>query len=78
MFKGAKKYTVNNWRKISRAENIRHCMAHLYAYMQGDTQECSCEEHLNHALTRLAFAKAIPEEPKRYPYIGIPDEEIYL
>ena len=49
---GAKRYEKDNWRKISVADHLNHALQHIYAYMAGDEQD----DHLGHALCRLAFA----------------------
>lgn len=61
---GAEKYETEpkppnqeNWRSISDREHINHALAHLYAYLAGDTQD----EHLEHALCRVAFAVSVKE-----------------
>lgn len=51
---GAKRYAANNWRKIPFEEHISHALEHLFLMMNGDTSD----DHLGHALTRLAFAAA--------------------
>lgn len=61
---GAEKYETEpkppnkeNWRQISEREHINHALAHLFAYLAGDTQD----DHLEHALCRVAFAVAVKE-----------------
>jgi hypothetical protein len=44
-----------NWRSISLKENLVHAQEHISDALAGDTRE----PHLEHALTRLAFAVAI-------------------
>lgn len=49
---GARKYGVDNWRKIDRADHINHAMVHLLAHIAGDTSD----DHLGHAACRVLFA----------------------
>lgn len=60
---GAARYEPNNWRKLSREENINHCLVHIFSYMAGDTQD----DHLSHALCRLMFALATEEDGNSFP-----------
>jgi hypothetical protein len=55
--KGAEKYGVDNWRKLSIEDNINRAIIHLYAYLAGDRQD----DHLAHALCRVLFAAAQDE-----------------
>lgn len=55
---GASRYTPNNWRLIPRNEHLNHAMTHIFAYMQGDTQD----DHLGHALTRMVMAASVLEK----------------
>lgn len=50
-----RKYPANNWRSISVGDNLNHVLMHIFAYMDGDTQD----EHLKHALTRMMFAVGV-------------------
>lgn len=49
---GARKYGWNNWRRIPVEEQLDHVMQHLIAYLDGDKSD----DHLAHALCRIAFA----------------------
>lgn len=49
---GAEKYGPENWRKISRRDNINHAIAHILAHQAGDKGE----DHLTNAACRLLFA----------------------
>lgn len=53
---GAEKYGEKledrNYLKIPWNEHLSHCLAHIYAYLDGDTSD----EHLAHALVRMMFA----------------------
>ena len=51
---GARKYAPNNWRKIPYEEHISHALEHLFLLLDGDLND----DHLGHALCRLAFAVA--------------------
>lgn len=51
---GAVKYAENNWRRIPFEEHISHALEHLFLYMDGQRDE----DHIGHALCRLAFAAA--------------------
>lgn len=55
---GARKYGDDNWRAISTHEHVNHALAHVYAFLAGDTQD----SHLEHAFTRLMMAVAIEEQ----------------
>lgn len=58
--KGAEKYGKDNWRKIGVDDHINHALAHLYAFLAGDTSD----DHLTNALCRAMFARAVTlEEP---------------
>ena len=52
---GAEKYGEDNWRNITVREHLNHLLAHVYAYLAGDTQE----EHLEHAFCRAMMALAL-------------------
>jgi len=47
-----------NWRMIPCHIHINHALSHLVAVMMGEVNE----DHLGHALTRLAFAVAVRKE----------------
>lgn len=49
---GAKKYGVDNWRKISCKDHLNHLLMHVYAHLAGDESD----EHLTHAACRILFA----------------------
>ena len=53
---GAKKYGNDNWRGISVEDNLNHALQHIFAFLEGDDQERSLEEHLAHAACRVHFA----------------------
>lgn len=48
---GASKYSRNNWRLISPEDHFNHALIHLYALIEGDTQD----DHYAHFLTRIAM-----------------------
>lgn len=49
---GAKKYSENNWRKVSQKDHINHALMHIFAHLNGDTQD----DHLEHAFCRMMMA----------------------
>lgn len=59
LHKGAEKYGANNWHGIPVESSLNHAVAHIYAYLAGDTRE----PHLAHAFTRLMFALAKSSNP---------------
>ena len=50
-----------NYRKISIDSHINHAMHHLVQYLDNDKKE----DHLSHALCRLAFCVALEREAKK-------------
>ncbi len=62
---GAERYEPNNWRKIPVDDHLNHAVAHIYAYLGGDTQD----DHLGHAFCRLmmGLALALGEQPETRP-----------
>ena len=48
---GASKYSRNNWRLIAPEDHFNHALIHLYALIEGDTQD----DHYAHFLTRIAM-----------------------
>jgi hypothetical protein len=51
---------ASNWRKVTLDVQINHALAHLVAHLMGEEDE----DHLAHALTRLAMAVAVRKEGK--------------
>jgi hypothetical protein len=61
---GAVKYDDNNWRKgIPNSNLLNHCLAHVFAYLGGD----SSEDHLAHATWNLI---AIMENEELRPHLN--------
>jgi hypothetical protein len=60
----AKGYGDGNWRKIGRADHINHALGHLYAYLWERARDplFDGEDHLGHALCRVAMAVSVEEE----------------
>ena len=55
LYQGAERHGEDNWRKIPVRDHLNHALAHIYAYMAGDTQD----DHLGHAFCRMMFAVAL-------------------
>lgn len=49
---GAAKYGEDNWKLIPTNDHISHALAHLCAFLAGDTSD----SHLSHACCRILFA----------------------
>jgi hypothetical protein len=62
---GARKYGVNQWRRIPYESHINHALQHLAAILADDASD----EHLEHALTRLALAVAVKSDYK-FTYVA--------
>ncbi len=58
LYEGSLKYDRGNWRKISVEVHLGRCVQHIYGFLAGDRTE----DHLAHALCRLAFAVALHYE----------------
>ena len=69
---GAERYARNNWRLIAFESHINHALQHLAALLADDRQD----DHLGHALTRLAFAVAV--EDLDYSFTATPEPEPHI
>jgi len=54
----SRKYLKNNWRLVPQRAHINHAMAHMWAYIGGDTSD----DHLAHANSRLMMAMATEDD----------------
>ena len=50
--KYGEKFSERNYIKIPALDHLNHALAHIYAYLCGDTSD----DHLAHALVRMMFA----------------------
>ena len=66
---GASKYAPNNWRLIDTNSHLNHMLAHVFAYLGGDTQD----DHLEHMLCRAHMAVAVKYQPTNWQeiYTGV-------
>lgn len=66
LFSGENKYGRNQWTKLTDIDNhVGRAIGHCMAYLAGDTQEGTPDEHLCHALCRLLFAVDLLERNKQ-------------
>jgi hypothetical protein len=69
---GAGRYAENNWRRIPMADHVSHALEHLFLHMNGDKDD----DHLDHALCRLAMAVAMRDTEFDYKtYRPLPEVE---
>jgi hypothetical protein len=58
---GATRYGRDNWRYIDVEDHLNHALQHIFAFLDGDTQD----DHLEHALCRVHMAVAVDrQDPK--------------
>lgn len=57
LYEGSKKYEIDNWRRIPTEPHLNHALAHIYAYLEGNTDD----NHLGHAFCRLMMALAVKD-----------------
>lgn len=62
LYEGSQKHGEDNWRNIAIREHLNHLLAHVYAYLAGDTQD----DHLEHAFCRAMMAVALRLEEHRH------------
>ncbi len=53
MQEGEAAHPANDWQDKPAGEHFRHADKHMFMYLQGDASE----DHIAHALTRLAMIK---------------------
>ena len=58
MHEGIRNHEKDGWKKIPIEKHLNNAIAHITFYMAGDTQD----DHLEHALCRLAFIINIKTE----------------
>ena len=58
MSEGLKNHEKNGWKKVPEEKHLNNALAHLLFYMAGDRQD----DHLEHALCRIAFLVDIKRE----------------
>lgn len=49
-----------NWRKITKEGHLNHALTHIFAELNGDTQD----DHLSHAFCRLMFAIGVSNDAR--------------
>lgn len=59
---GVPKYGPSSWRDVSEREHLLHASEHITWWLIGSgSDKSSGEDHLSHAICRLAMAKAIQD-----------------
>ena len=58
MYEGIRRHERDGWKKVPEEKHLNNALAHIVFHMAGDTQD----DHLEHALCRLAFLVHIRKE----------------
>lgn len=60
---GVPKYGPSSWRDVSEREHLLHASEHITWWLIGSgSDKSSGEDHLSHAICRLAMAKALEDK----------------
>lgn len=61
MYEGLSNHEKDGWKKVPKEKHLNNALAHLLFYMAGDRQD----DHLEHALCRIAFLVNIKKEEEK-------------